>query len=327
MTENNKGKEVDLFDLFASIGRGIRNLVINVYDMAMWCLFFAVKRWKFLLIFVVLGLAYGTYSVVNSKQQYTSGMLIRSNAVSSFDMKLILDELNNYFISSNESSTIKLQGLLQMDSAELSNVNGISTHFVIDVNQDGSLDYYDLKDQADPKDTILSRSTKYLYITAKIVEPTVLPELEKGLVNYISSQELIKVANGKRLDKYTQRVNAYALEFDYLDSLQKVVYFEKTKPEIKYGQNQLMLGESRKQLVHNDKLSILYSMEGASDEISLYKDPVTVINGFPLAARRVETPIISIIKTIIKLVFLGYVIALLAYFLRKVSGKYMAKID
>ncbi len=326
MSQENKTKEVDLFDLFASIGNGIKNLVINIFDGAMWLLFFGIKRYKILLIFIAFGLALGIYKTYSGRQSYTSGMLIRTNAISSFELKAILDEFSNYFSSGNEISNKRIQKYLDLDSAHFSNISGVNAHFVIDVYLDGTIDYYDLRDNSDPRDTIRARSEDYLYIQAGVYDPSVLPMLQEGLINYISSNHMVMASNEVRLSQKREVIKSCELETLYLDSLQKATYFSVSQPQLKYTSNQLILGESRKQLVHYDKFNIVNAKQKVAKEVDLYSSPITVISDFPLAAQKMSTPIGLIIVSVIKLTFLGYVVLLVIYFLRKVSGNYMAKV-
>lgn len=327
MTDNKQTREIDLFDLFASMGRGIKNMMFWFYDTFMWCFFFGIKKYKILLVFFAIGLTLGLFNIFKGRQQYTSGMLIRSNAISSFELKGILDEFNNYFKNSEPASDKLIMQFLDMDSAQLSEISGIDVHYAIDVNNDESIDYYDLKDDANPKDTIVVRDKYHLYVVAHIYNPLILPKLQAGLVNYIQTQPVVIEANALRLNKMNERIRYYTTESMYLDSLQKNTYFEKSVPEIKYSSNQLMLGESKKQLVHNEKLNILYAKQETEKEVTINKNATTVINDFPIAAEKVNTPVSSVIKEIILFMFIGYVIALLWYFLSRVSGDYMKRIE
>lgn len=327
MSDEKKTREIDLFELFASFGKGIKNLVLTIYDALMWCLFFAVKKYKILLIFFIIGLSYGIFQVSTGKKFFSSNMLIRSNAVTSFQLKEILDEFNNYFEQSNEFSDETLMNELLLDSTELSNILGIESFFGIDLNTNDVIDFYDLKENHSKSDTINVRSDKYLLIKANILDPLILPKFQEKFIDYLNQLPLLVHENEQRLNYLENLIENYDLETMYLDSLQKSTYFEENKPQISMGRNEILLGNSNKYLVHNYKFQIYALKKEVVPEYFVYNDPVTVINDFSMAAKQESSSAILIIKDIILFFILGYIILLVQYFLSKVSGKYMSRID
>ncbi len=326
MSQEKSSKEVDLLDLFASIGQGLKKLAISIYDIILWLLFFGIKQYKYLILFILLGAGLGSFKAFKGDDKYESGLLLRSNVVSSYELKAVLDEVNMYFKNKNDESILRAQDLFSLDSTNLSYISSIKSHYVIDVYGDGTIDYYDLKDNSDPRDTVLARSKDYLYLVAQVTNPSVLPKLQQGLLKIISDNNYIKTANKTRLSHYQQELNTNTSEITLLDSLQKVKYFEKTIPQLKYVDNQLVLGEKETQLFHIDKLHLIYRRKYLDEELKLYHDPVSVISDFSIAASKVTTPASIILLSIIKFSLFGYIIILIIYYLRKISDKYMARI-
>lgn len=332
MSESKKTREIDLFDLFASIGRGIKNLFVGLFDALMWCLFFAIKKYKILLVFFVVGLGFGIFKVTTSKDLFSSTMLIRSNAISSFELKEKVDDFNNYFIQSNEYSDKKLRQELQMDSFELSQISGIESFFGIDLNVDEesteySIEFFDVSENHDLSDTINVRDKKYLLIKANIFDPSVLPQFQKNFIDYLNRQPMLMKENEQRLESLSKEISGYDIELTYLDSLQKTSYFTGNQPSLKFERNQIMLGETRKFLVHYYKFEISGYKDEIISEYTVFSDPVTVINDFSLAVKQESSSVIQVIKFIIIFTFLGYLILLVRYYLMKVSDKYLSKID
>ena len=90
MSEQAKTKEIDLLQLFQSIGKGIVNLVTGIWDAIMWCLFFAVRYYLVLLIFLAVGITFGIVKSTKYTQLYKSDMIVRSNAVTSFEYRILI---------------------------------------------------------------------------------------------------------------------------------------------------------------------------------------------------------------------------------------------
>lgn len=327
MSETKKTREIDLFDLFASIGRGIKNLFTGLFDALMWCLFFAVKKYKILLIFVVLGLVYGIFKVSTGRNYYSSNMLIRSNAVSSFELKIKLDEFNNFFAQANEFSDKVLREELNMDSISLSNIKGINSYYGIDLNADETIEYFDLKENHNLSDTINIRDKNYLLVQAEIYDPTVLPEFQKNFISYLNRQPLLVKENKQRLENIKKLIDGYDLEIMYLDSFQKVNYFTPNQPSISMEQNQILLGEARKQFVHGAKFAITEDKDEIISDYTVFSDPVTVINDFSLAVKQENSSLFGVIKDVIIFGLFGFIVLVVWYFLSKISGKYLSRIE
>lgn len=327
MSDTKKTREIDLFDLFASIGRGIKNIFVGLFDAAMWGLFFAIKKYKILLIFFALGMGYGIFNVFTSNNYYSSNMLIRSNAVSSFELKEKLDDFNNYFIQANEFSDSILKMELQMDSAEVSNILGIESYFGIDLNSNDIIDYYDLKDKHNKSDTINIRNDKFLLIKANVKDSRILPKFQEGLINYLNKGPLLRQVNNQRLKNLESLIDGYNTEIMYLDSFQRATYFVKDKPTLTIDKNLVLLGEPRLQLVHKYKYELNEEKIEIINDYVAFKDPVSVINDFSLAVKQESSSFFTILKDIILFLFVGYFITLGWYVLNKTSSKYLSKID
>lgn len=327
MSDTKKTREIDLFDLFSSIGNGIKNLFIGLFDALMWCFFFAVKKYKILLIFFALGLSYGIYKVSTGENYFSSNMLIRSNAISSFELKEKLDEFNNYFNQSNEFSNEILRNELNMDSVELSNVLGITSYYGIDLNENDIIDYYDTDESHNAADTINIRNDKYLLVKVDINNPQVLQKFQKGLLRHLNELPLLTRINNQRLANVGALIESYDLEMLYLDSLQRTTYFEENKASITMERNQIMLGESKKNLVHGYKFNISERKEEIINEYTVFTEPITVINDFSLAVKQESSSIVTILKDIIIFLFMGYLVIVGWYFITRISDKYLSKID
>ncbi|MFB6342401.1 hypothetical protein ACE1ET_11775 [Saccharicrinis sp. FJH62] len=327
--KEDKTKEIDLLDLLQSIGRSIAKFFIFLYNAMWWFIVFGVKNYIFMIIFVIIGLGWGIYSTMNSKDVYQSFMKIRSNAMTTRDLKPFISEINTYISNKNSFTYPILEKNLNSDSSEISKITAVKPHFYIDYWGDGIIDELDIKDNHSTRDTLNVLDSTYMCIEARVQDPALFEVLGEKIVTYLNNKPSIIRINDYRLKEVNYKVASFNHEIRLLDSLQNFSYFNGSTDlqQLQFSNRQgLILGENRQQLFHIYKLRLENQKKPFVTELNLYTDPVTIIDNFPIVTTKMESSLMDIIISVIKVALLGYVILLLIYVFKKNYSKYADKV-
>lgn len=327
--KEDKNKEIDLLDLIRSMGKSIGNFFRFLYDTMWWLIVFGVKHYIYMIVFFALGLTWGIYKNSTTKDVYQSSMKIRSNAMRTHDLKPHIAELNKYLNGNIDITYPILEKALSIDSASLGNIKSIKPHFYIDYWGDGILDEIDFHDKHSTRDTINVLDTTYLCIQAKVQDPLLFNVLGEKIVSFLNSKPVIIERNRFRLEDDTYRANEIKHEIQLLDSLQKFSYFNGSRDlqQLQFNNRTgLILGESRQQLYHWEKIKLEKIRKPMLTRLDLYRDPVSIIDDFSVETNKVESSSMEILKSIILVSALGYLILLLIYFFRRNYAKYADKV-
>lgn len=327
--KEDKTKEIDLLDLLQSIGKSIANFFKFLYESLWWLIVFGIKNYIAIIVFAIIGLGWGIYSVSSSKDVYQSFMKIRSNAMPSNELKPYIQEINKYLGSKGEITYPILEKKLNIDSAKVSEIVAVKSHYYIDYWNDGSLDEIDKDDTHPVKDTINVIDSTYLSIEARVNDPLLFENLGKNLVDYLNSNPKIIPVNNNRYSFVKYEANALKNEIQLLDSLQRFSYFNGSRDlqQLQFNNRQgLILGENRQQLYHWEKIRLERRRKPLVTELELYAEPVTIIDDFPIVTTKMSSGLFELIKSVIIITAIGYLILLLIYFFKKNYSKYSDRV-
>ena len=327
--KEDKTKEIDLLDLLQSIGKSIANFFIFLYDSLWWLIAFGIKNYIYMIIFIVIGLGWGIYSSMTSKDVYQSFMKIRSNTMTTRDLRPYITEINKYFNNKNEFTYPILERDFDLDSSSVSKINAIKPHFYIDYWGDGIIDELDMNDKHSTKDTLNIADSTYMCIEARVQDPAIFEYLGEKIISYLNDKPSIIKMNQFRLKETEYSIQAFNYEIKLLDSLQNYSYFNGSRElqQLQFNNREgFILGKNTQQLYYPNKFNLEKQKKLYVTELELYNDPVTIIDDFPIETTQMHSGFVNTIKSIIIVAFLGYIVLLLAYFFRKNYSKYADKV-
>lgn len=327
--ENNKTREIDLIELFSSIGKSIGNFFVNIYNAFWWMVAFCLKRYIWIIAFIVLGLIIGIIDVSKGDSGYKSSAIIRTNALRSMEMKEYFDEINNYFPAKNHQSFDIVKEKFNLDSTSAKEISSIKAHFFIDFNADGTLDAVDLNDNHSRKDTINVIDSLHLYIESTVTNPLTFTRIAKSLEYYVNNIPFLVEKNKNRLEILNDHYNLVSTEIHYLDSLQKSSYFgvSSNLAQLQFNNREgFILGESRQQLYHYEKDKLQLKKNKLSDELALFTQVITIVKDFPIVKDKIQSDYFIIFKYIVVAFIMGVFILLIIYMFAKNYRKYLDKV-
>jgi hypothetical protein len=327
--ENNKTREIDLIELFNSIGKSIGNFFVSIYNAFWWMVAFCLKRYIWILAFGAAGLIVGTINVINSESGYKSTSTIRTNAVRSYEMKEYFDELNNYFPAKNHASYDLVKEKFDLDSVTAKKISSIKSHFFIDFNADGTLDAVDFKDNHSKKDTINVIDSLHLLIETTVTDPVTFSKITNAIEYYINNIPFLISKNKNRLNILNDHFNLVTTEINYLDSLQKCSYFgsNQNMAQLQFNNREgFILGENRQQLYHYEKERLQLKKNKLADELALHANIITVLMDFPIVNDKIQSDYFIVFKYIVLAFIIGVLILLMIYIFNKNYRKYLDQV-
>jgi len=189
MTDNQKqsisSDEIDLVELLAKIVVVIKN---NTRSLVIGFL-------------VGCGLGFIYYQIAPAT--YESKMILLSDILTESYSERITESLDNLI---KENNTKVLSDRLGVTVEEAKAISEIK---IESVKQEGN----------DEK-----AESSIFIITVKIKENTILPKLEKGIIEYLRNNEYVKIRVNQRLTYFNTMIEKIGLEINSLDSLKKRLF-------------------------------------------------------------------------------------------------------
>lgn len=310
-------KEIDLLELlkrfFDFIGRSIKVVLNFLLQVASYLLMFLFKKWIPIFVFVILGMAYGTYKFYTGNHLVVSDMVIRNNEVANEDLITIIGELSVYAEQENVQVMAQRTGL---DTVTAASIKFIEAYWFVDSDRDGVADYIDDKKEFNQvADTLLKRIKDDLNIRVKVTNPKLLPKVQEGVIYFLEDNNLLKRLNTHRLARLKNLIDKTATEIQELDSLQGYEYFDKDKrAELdlgKLGSLRLEGQEKDTRLLHEQVLELEQVLMNYERELEVYDEIVSVIRGFTITERPEKSLFTMVIYSGILFAFLAYLVLFL----------------
>jgi len=310
--------EIDLLELFNKMGKGIKRLFINIWDIFLKVTVFFIRKSPYLIAFIILGFLVALLKFNTSDRFYTSDMILRSNSVSNADMIAHINKLHFY---GQEDNMPALAKSLNLDSSEVANLVDIQAFWIIDRNRDGIPDLVDDRNRYD-QDTSVTHMSSRFDVRVKAKQLQDLDTIRQGILHHINTNQFFEKINTIRLIQLRERIAKTATELSELDSLQNYKYFEeRQKGEFSEGQ-MVFLNEPETKLYHGSVFELYGSKQSLDRELDIYSDIVTVLDNFTPPAQP-ENSYLSIAKTWVIICFLlGLIIVVVLSFRKELISVY-----
>jgi len=268
--------EIDLLELFSKMGKGIKRLFINIWDIFLKVTVFFIKKSPYLIIFIILGFLVALLKFNTSDRYYSSDMILRSNSTSNADMIAHINKLHFY---GAEDNILALAQSLNLDSSEVANLVDIEAFWIIDKNRDGIPDLVDYRNKYD-QDTSVTHMSGRLNVRVKTKQPQNLNLIRESILHHINTNQHFERINKIKLRHLKESISKTELELSELDSLQFYKYFEE-KQKGKFSEGQMVfINEQETRLFHKSVFELVGRMQGFDRELDIYSDIVTVLDDF-----------------------------------------------
>ena len=273
------------FDLCVASGRGIAKGCKAFCRLLARMVRLSVRYWWVVTVCVVLGLAGALYYTRSENLTY------KLNAVAL---------LNGPSIQQFEQAYAPLRSgrLLPKDAAITSFVmektaKGFTTYRVIDCLNDGNADYIDFKRKSKPYDTLNVQMNDRLCLQFRLKARDLdrLPEIEKSVLDYLNSNELMQQSFVSYLANLHEEVRFNHAQAQKLDSLTSAYYFYNASnaQPMNYSSNGVnFYGDRHIRLFLEDIYKQQKHLQQGDYRLQLATAPVVLENHFTAAPKPVN---------------------------------------
>ncbi len=307
MEENNL-KEVSLFQLIAIIFQWIKKILTNFIQFVGKSLQLLYKfKWVTLSI-VILCVAAGLYFSRPNARIYKVEAMAVLHGGDVQTLKEICKQLENSLATNDYLSLATKMGIPDSVSRKFF---AIRTFDVIDYLGDGTADKIDFKRRHALDDTMNVKMKDRLYIQIRTQSIQLVPAFQEALVKYFTSHPILSSQFEAQKKFYADQIKICDAELQRIDSLAKVFYFKDNIDQIKFENNKLIVGESRKQLFYGELLEINSRKVWSENKLAECVLPVDFPSNFVVIPNAVN----SRFKMLVIALFGSVVLSLLFAFL------------
>ena len=285
-TENNSNNEVDLIDIFNRIFSWFGKCLKYFYHTIVKSIAFLYHNILIISLSILIGFVASYILKQSEKPLYKSEITFRNNAISNADMISYFNQLGS--LIGKKNSQIVSSSLLITEN-EASDLIGLSSFWIIDINKDDVPDYVDYKNKHNPADTVNVRMSDRFVVEVSSLDPLNLNNIKTGLIRYAENHPLASNANTQRIKRLNELIERTNIDIQELDSLQKVKYFEETRSRMSEAGQIVLLQEQQTQLFYRDIQNLISQRQNYERELALYPDVVSVISDFLPSSTRVNT--------------------------------------
>lgn len=203
--KNSTTEEIDVFSILQSIKNGFVSFLSSIRRLIYFCL----KNIRTVIVFCILGIAIAVGLFLLKKTVYTSELTISHNRLNNSECYTLIGGLARLIENSNTANIRTLSQKLGISVNEAQQIKKISSW---------SLNESLEKTYKDSAFIILP-----FKIEVKIYDPSILDNLQTGILNYLESNEFAskrKGLNQQYLEKYQAKIKS---EIIAVDSLKQIV--------------------------------------------------------------------------------------------------------
>jgi len=284
LSDEIRDDEIDLLELFRSIGRTIMKWLRVIGTGLLVVIVFFIRNIIPLIFSVIIGAGLSYLLKWTTKPVYLSQITLRSNAVPNAEMISYFSKLS-VLIKEENYNGISSSLSLPPDKAQM--ISEIKAFWVIDNNKDKIPDYIDYRNRFNVYDTINARMQDRFVAEVSVSDPKTLPDIRDGFLLYSKQNISFWEQNEFRLRKADELLTRLNYDIKQLDSLQKVKYFEETRNrQPDKGGQMIFLQEPKTQLIYDDIYNLYEKKQTLDKEKDLYPDILTVISDFYQPVKR-----------------------------------------
>lgn len=292
--EKNKNDEIDLIQLFNSIGNRISKLVSGTFNgiikILLSFIYFGLRNFIAISVIFVISLVLFFFKGSFTEDVFQSNMKVKTTSVPQQDVISYINKLGE--LTEKENKPV-LQEQLGIDSITASKITNIGAFWHIDTDGDGIGDYVDIQKSyfKTADDSITRRITSHFNIHVEYKEGLDISQIEKKLLDYVNNNPFFIKANEIRKRQIAETYKLTKDELGKLDTT-RVKYndaiFENMQlPEARNGQLVFLNGDAAKlqevKLYQSEIFSLDAKGQDLIRQLELTPDIVTVLEGLTLS--------------------------------------------
>lgn len=226
-----------------------RNDEIDLLDLVLRAVRIVRDNFWMILIFFILGTALGTMRYFSSRKIFENKMIVSSEIMTESYSKKLIDNINQFLSEGNTEALTSLLGISKETAQNVSLVRIESPY-------------------SNESEVAKEEDRKYFIITVEVFSQDILPDLQKGLINYFENNAYVKVRVNQKRAGYQETIARYDQEIRDLDELKAKIYkgdfFKDTKGTIVFDLtsiNKQLVELTTERLEIKDKLELVNSVQ------------------------------------------------------------------
>lgn len=267
-------EEIDLTRLLIKVAKVARNNIILI------------------LSFILIGTLTGFLRYSSAEKVFESKLLLRSGLLTESSSKELIEKLNSLVQEGNVPEIVQKLNLSDEKARAIVQVE-------IDVKS------AQLKKDEEDKNEVKEENETYLIITAQINDQKILPDLQKGLIQYLENNEFVKVRVEQRKIYLTSLIKKIKEEINELEEFKTKVYdgnfFASARGNVMVDPtiaNSKVLDLTKKKIEYENELALVSSIQ-LVDGFTTFNKPVSP----GLAISLVSGALIGLVLVIIVIAF------------------------
>jgi hypothetical protein len=272
--EEKKQNEINLIDLIFIFFGWIRKTSLKIGNFIGRIIRMGYRHKVLVSILVLVTVAIGQYLSRPSARVYSAegtALLYGNDAQT---VRQIFRQLEN---SLSKEETISLSTKLGINDSVAKNILKLESFYLIDYMNDSVADKVDYSDSHSLTDTTNVRMRDRIYIRMYTQSIQQVPVVEKAILDFLNNHKLLKARYEAKVREYEQKVAICDNELQRLDSLAKTYYFKQDRMQFSMNPDQqLLLGEQRKQLLYGDLFLVQRVKSNAEFELTNMSAPVEI---------------------------------------------------
>lgn len=272
MEEKNQ-KEVNLIELVVIFYNWIKKITLRVLNFFGYFARLIYRRKILFLVVVLVCVGVGQYLARPSARVYKAEATALIQGSDAQTVRQVFRQLENSLATNDK---ISLATKLSIPDSVAKSIEELQSFYVIDYMRDSVADKIDFMDSHSLTDTMNVRMRDRVYIRLKTKSINQVPQVEKAILNYLNNNQLIKSQYQAKKSELEQQVRLCDAELQRVDSLADTYYFNQENTQLRLSNNQVLLGEQRKQLFYGDLMRILEMKSGAQLELAKFTNPIEI---------------------------------------------------
>lgn len=307
--EEKNTKEVNLLDILIAVWNWAVKAVMFVISLIGKTLQLLFRHKILVIILMLAAFAISQYFARPSNRNYNVDAMAVLYGVQA---KTVMQVGNQLSTSSPRFEMTSLAHKLGVSDSVSKKIGAVQFFNVIDYKTDSVPDKVDFDNKHSLSDTVNVRMRDYVYIRLKMHGMDHAQEVGESVLNYLNNNEAIKAEYETWKKTLEQKIFVAYKEAKRIDSVANIKYFEETKPNIRFDNNRLLIGNQQTQLFYGDMFYLHKNITESEGKLAEAKTPIVVPSGFIINPNATN----GRVKKGVEGLIVGFVLSiLLAFFL------------
>ena len=311
--DDKNSKEMNLIELLNLLGKWIKKVTARLIRFVGSLLQLAFKHWVVSAIVLLLSVVAGQYLARPSVRRYEAGAMAMLYGCENTTVREVYRQLQNSLIpkESTTFSSMTLATVLGIPDSVAKNIVKLESYNVIDYLDDNTPDLVDFENNHSLKDTMNLIMRNHIFIQVQTLKPTQIRIFQDALLDYFNNNTMLNSEFESSKSGIENTVLLCDTEIRRLDSLANLSYFKDSDNKISLENNNLIVGEQKKQLFYEDVLRLQDIRNLYNKKLVLFKKPID----FPAGLIVNPVPKNGRIKYGVYSIFIGSLLALIMVYL------------